>query len=94
MKYSKLHGNGVYARKALQKGEIVEFAPSVLLMNTEMLGTFGLVSTGLVSRRHFGPTEIIFTDLIGKHPKRKSVGSPPLFQKRLLFEKWHCTSCL
>ncbi len=48
MKYSKLHGNGVYARKALQKGEIVEFAPSVLLMNTEMLGTFELVSTGLV----------------------------------------------
>eukprot|EP00434_Breviolum_minutum_P001551 symbB.v1.2.001368.t1/scaffold71.1/size352893/11 len=36
VKYSKLHGNGVYARKALQKGEIAEFAPSVLLMNTEM----------------------------------------------------------
>ena len=38
VKYSKLHGNGVYAKKAFKEGEMVEFAPSVLLMNTEMLG--------------------------------------------------------
>ena len=38
VKYSTLHGNGVYAKKAFKEGEVVEFAPSVLLMNTEMLG--------------------------------------------------------
>lgn len=38
VKYSKLHGNGVYAKKAFKEGEMVEFAPSVLLMNTEMGG--------------------------------------------------------
>ncbi|CAK8989546.1 SET domain-containing protein 7 [Durusdinium trenchii] len=32
VKCSELHGNGIYARKPLLEGEVVEYAPSVLLM--------------------------------------------------------------
>ena len=60
MKYSKLHGNGVYARKALQKGEIAEFAPSVLLMNTEMLGTFWVGINGFGIKASLWPNRNYF----------------------------------
>lgn len=36
VRYSPIHGNGVYATKSVASGEIVEFAPSVLLMKSEM----------------------------------------------------------
>ena len=35
VRYSPIHGNGVYATKCIAAEEIVEFAPSVLLMQSE-----------------------------------------------------------
>ncbi|CAK8989680.1 SET domain-containing protein 7 [Durusdinium trenchii] len=40
VKCSELHGNGIYARKPLLEGEVVEYAPSVLLMRSEMGNLF------------------------------------------------------